>query len=250
MARHSHWAQIKLKKGALDKKRGKIFTRHAHLIEVAARTAGGDPLTNANLRVEIENARAENMPRENIDRAIKKGTGELKSEQQMFEITYEGYGPGGVALMIETLTNNKNRTGQMVRTTLEKFGGNLGETGSTGFMFETKGEITVKKKGDKDSDELELIDSGAQDLEETEEGFLVYTHPAELGAVRKKINEKGFSVVSATLIKAPKIIVSIADIELAKKVLKLIDTLDDEDDILNVYVNFDMTEDVMNGASE
>ena len=240
MARHSHWAQIKLKKGALDKKRGKIFTRHAHLIEVAARQAGGDPNMNASLRIVIENARADNMPRENIDRAIKKGTGELKGAAHMEEITYEAYGPGGIALVIDTLTDNKNRTSQFVRTALQKHGGSLGSMGSTSFLFETKGVIAVNAKTDRDNDELELIDAGAEDIEETEGGFIVYCSANECAGVKKKLQEKSFTVESAELTKVPKNTVHITDPAVAKKILSLMEALEDEDDVSNVAANFEI----------
>lgn len=242
MARHSHWAQIKLKKGALDKKRGKIFTRHAHLIEVAARSAGGDPAMNASLRLAIENARADNMPRENIDRAIKKGTGELKGTQELQEIMYEGYGPGGIALIIETLTDNKNRTSQMVRNTLQKYGGTLGSVGSTSFLFENKGEITVATKGTKEEDELFLIDAGADDIEEIDGGFLIYTAPQKLHEVRKSLAEKGFHVKSAKLALVTKTTTEISDPAVAKKILELMEALEEEEDVSNVASNFDIAE--------
>lgn len=242
MARHSHWAQIKLKKGALDKKRGKIFTRHAHLIEVAARQAGGDPNMNASLRLAVENARADNMPRENIDRAIKKGTGELKGAELSQEITYEAYGPGGIALVIDTLTDNKNRTSQFVKTALQKHGGSLGSIGSTSFLFETKGVIAVKEKAARDSDELELIDAGAEDIEEGDGVFILYTRPNELGTVKSKLQEKSFVIESAEVTKVPKNTIQIADSSVAKKILALVSALEDEDDVSNVAANFEMSE--------
>ncbi|MEK7523681.1 MAG: YebC/PmpR family DNA-binding transcriptional regulator [Patescibacteria group bacterium] len=244
MARHSHWAQIKLKKGALDKKRGKIFTKHAHLIEVAVRKAGGDPNMNASLRLAMENAHADNMPRENIDRAIKKGAGELKGEE-MQEITYEGFGPGGAALVIDTLTDNKNRTSQMVRNTLQKHGGNLGAVGSTSFLFEVKGMMTVKPKGEHDSDELEMIDAGAQDIVEGGEDFVVYTAANELMDVKKKLEAKGFTVVSSELVKEPRSLVEISDPAVAKKLLALTEALDEENDVSSVAANYDISEEVM-----
>ena len=237
MARHSHWAQIKLKKGALDKKRGKIFTRHGHLIEVAARKAGGDPNMNASLRLAMENARADNMPRENIERAIKKGTGELKGASQMEEITYEGYGPFGVALVIETLTDNKNRTGQMIRRTLSEYGGSLGGSGSTSFLFETRGVISCSAKGSRDEDELKIIDAGAQDIGEIEGGFLLYTTASELASVKKKLEEAGFKINSAELQMVPKNTVAIADTASAKKILQMMNDLEELDDVTSVAAN-------------
>ncbi|MFA6521651.1 MAG: YebC/PmpR family DNA-binding transcriptional regulator [Candidatus Gracilibacteria bacterium] len=242
MARHSHWAQIKLKKGATDKKRGKIFTKHAHLIETAVRKAGGDPGMNASLRLAIDNARADNMPRENIDRAIKKGLGTAKGAEQMQEVTYEGFAPGGVALLIETLTDNKNRTNQAVRNVMQKNGGNMGAMGSTSFLFDVKGMINVKAKGNRDDDEMEIIDAGAQDLQEIDGGFLIYTAPNELGAVRKKLEGGGFKIESAELTKIPKNLVDVNDPAIAKKILNLMELLEEEDDVLSVAANFDIPE--------
>lgn len=244
MARHSHWAQIKLKKGVLDKKRGKVFTKHAHLIEGAARKAGGDPNMNASLRLAIDNARADNMPRENIERAIKKGTGELAAGASE-EITYEGYAPGGVALLIETLTNNKNRTSQMLRTLLQKNGGTLGEAGSTSFLFEKKGMITLKAKGSHDEDELEIIDAGAEDIQEIEGSFIVYTAAHELGAVRKNLEAKGFKIESAELTWLPKNTLEISDAEVAKQILNVMSLLDEEEDVSNIAANFRIPEDLI-----
>lgn len=238
MARHSHWAQIKLKKGAEDKKRGKIFTKHARFIEVAARSGGGDPNTNASLRLAIENARLDNLPKENIERAIKKGTGELKEEEQMQEVTYEGFGPGGIAFVVDALTDNKNRTNQTVRNILQKFGGHLGSAGSTGFLFEVKGMLRVKGRGEREKNELEMIDAGAEDIEEEEGNFLVYTAASELGRVKKNLEDKGFTVESAELTKVPKNRVEISDSITAKKILELIEALEEKDDVLNVAANF------------
>lgn len=234
MARHSHWAQIKLKKGALDKKRGKIFARHAHLIEFAAR-GGSDPNMNASLRMAIENARADNLPRENIDRAIKKGTGELHSESHFEEISYEGYGPGGIAIIIDTLTDNKNRTSQSVRTILQKNGGTFAAAGATSFLFDTQGMITIKKKGA--DDEMEIIDAGAQDMEDMEGAYIVYTQPGSLARVRDELLKKGFAIKSAELTKLPKTPVEMTDKVTAEKLQKLLELLDEDDDVVNIYVN-------------
>lgn len=242
MARHSHWAQIKLKKGATDVKRGKIFTKHARLIELAARQSGSDPNMNPSLRLAMENARADNLPRENIERAIKKGTGELKEGEQLQEIMYEGYAPGGVALLIEVLTDNKNRTNQMVRTILQKHGGSLGIMGSTSFLFERKGVLRIKAKGDRDNDELEIIDAGAEDIEEgLETGFSIYTAANRLAEVKKNLETKGFSVESAQLQYVPKNLVKVNDSEICKKLLDLMETLENEDDVNTVAANFDFT---------
>lgn len=247
MARHSHWAQIKLKKGAEDKKRGKIFTKHARFIEVAARSGGGDLNTNSSLRLAIENARLDNLPKENIERAIKKGIGELQEGEQMQEVTYEGFGPGGIALLIDTLTDNKNRTNQTMRNILYEFGGHLGNAGSTSFLFETRGEIHVKARGERDADELLMIDAGAEDIEqetvnrEQKTEFVIYTAAGELGKVKKNLEGKGFTVESAQLTKIPKNLVEISDDATAKKILGLMEALEEEDDVLNVAANFDIS---------
>lgn len=238
MARHSHWAQIKLKKGATDKKRGKIFSKHSRLIEIAAGTGGGDINMNAGLRFAVENARADNMPKENIERAIKKGTGELKEGEQMQEVSYEGYGPGGIALVIDTLTDNKNRTNQAVRMILRKYGGHLGSEGATRHLFELKGILEIQPKVGGENDELEIIDAGAEDIEKDDDVIFVYTKPNELGAVKKKLEEKDFKIISAQLLKLAKNLVEIADPEIIRKIEALLEALDEEDDILNVAVDY------------
>lgn len=239
MARHSHWAQIKLKKGATDKKRGKIFSKHSRLIEIAAKS-GGDINMNASLRLVVENARADNMPKENIDRAIKKGTGELKEGEQMQEVSYEGYGPGGIALMIDTLTDNKNRTNQAIRMILREYGGHLGSEGATRHLFESKGILEVQPRSDDDNDELEIIDAGAEDIEKDNDVIFVYTKPNELDAVRKKLEEKDFKILSAQLEKIAKNLIEIADPKIAEKISALLEALDEEDDVMNVAVNCEL----------
>lgn len=243
MARHSHWAQIKLKKGALDKKRGKIFSKHARFIEIATRTGGGDINMNASLRLAVDNARADNMPKENIERAIKKGTGELAEGEQMQEVTYEGYGPGGIALVIDILTDNKNRTNQAVRMILQEYGGHLGGAGATSFLFDVKGELCVKPKDGRENDELEIIDAGAEDIEasiEEAEEFIVYTAAGVLWEVKKNLEAKGFSVISAQLTKIPKNLVTISDTAVIKKIMDLMEALEEEDDVVSVAANFDI----------
>lgn len=235
MARHSHWAQIKLKKGALDKKRGKIFSKHAHLIETAARIAGGDPNMNANLRLLMENARADNMPKENIERAIKKGIGELEGDATE-EITYEGYGPAGVAIIIDTLTDNKNRTSQMLRRTFQEYGGTMGGAGSTSFLFEKKAQIIVNAKSRSDSDELELIDAGAQDIAPVEGNFFVFASAAELFQLKKEIASKGFSLQSAELVWMPKNLMEVSEDDKGK-ITTLLEALEENPDVVNVAVN-------------
>ncbi|PIQ78634.1 YebC/PmpR family DNA-binding transcriptional regulator [Candidatus Peregrinibacteria bacterium CG11_big_fil_rev_8_21_14_0_20_46_8] len=248
MARHSHWHQIRFKKGIADKKRGKVFTKHARLIEIAARSGGGgDPDKNPTLRLAIDNAKADNVPNDNIERAIKKGTGELKEDEVMHEVVYEGYAPGGVALVIETLTENKNRTSQHVRTILTKGGGNFGEAGSTTFMFDKKAQLRValREGSDRESDELECIDAGADDIQDGAEGELVvFGGAGDLGKIRGALQEKGFAVRGAELVYVPKNEVDVEDVETARKIMTLIDTLDELDDVLNVATNMGLSDEV------
>lgn len=243
MARHSHWHQIRLKKGITDKKRGKIFSRHAKLIAIAAKE-GGNPDMNPSLRAAIENARLGNMPKENIERAIRKGTGEDKEGSQFFEVTYEGFGPSGVAIIVEAITDNKNRTSQTIRKIFEDYGGSLTSAGSVAYLFERKGLLRVKGKGSQGEDELSLIDCGAEDLIITplSDGGLAYsifTHPRELYDVKKKIEEYGFQVFSTERSLEPKNLIEVKDPGVSKKILALMEALEDEEDIARVSTNAD-----------
>ncbi len=239
MSGHSKWASIKHKKGAADAKRGKIFTKHAKLIQLAARN-GGDPGMNPALRLAIDNAKADNTPNTNIERAIKKGSGADKDAAQLMEVVYEGYGPGGVALYIQCVTDNKNRTVSNVRSTLTKHGGSLGENGCVAWMFEPKGLIVVKMgDGDPDEAELTVIDAGADDLERDDDVMQVYTGSSSLGVVANAIREAGLCVESQELTFVPKDTVKIEDEATAKKILKLMELLDDDDDVTNVSSNFE-----------
>lgn len=253
MARHSHWHQIRLKKGAEDVKRGKIFTRHARLIEMVARQAGGDPDTNPSLRSAIDNARADNVPRDNIERAIKKGTGQSKDAAIFEEIVYEGFAPGGVAVMIEVLTDNRNRAVQAVRAAITEHGGSLASSGAASFMFERKGELRVKARGEgddsRDNDELDIIDSGAHDLLEGDGEFTVYTEPSECAEVRKKLLEKGFTVGAPRLTFTPTTTVDITDVETAKKLIAIMDLIDAEEEVTNTVANFVLS-DLVTGQLE
>ncbi len=250
MARHSHWAQIKLKKGAEDVKRGKIFTRHARLIEMTARQGGGDPVTNPSLRSAIDNARADNVPRENVDRAIKKGTGQSKDAAVFEEIVYEGFAPGGVAVMIEVLTDNRNRSVQAVRAAITEHGGSLASSGAASFMFERKGELRVTpRSSDRDADELDIIDAGADDLvySENEEGvgeFTVYTVPNECAVVRNKLLGKNFNVGAPRLTFTPTTTVDITDVDTAKKLFSVMELIDAEEEVTNCVANFVLSDEV------
>jgi len=250
MSGHSKWSSIKHKKGALDAKRGKIFTKHAKMITLAARDGGADPDMNSALRLAIDNAKADNTPNNNIERAIKRGTGDLKDAAEIVEIMYEGYGPVGTALMIQCLSDNKNRTVSNVKSTLAKNGGNMGTSGSVAYMFQRKGMIIVKL-GDKDRDEAELalIDTGAEDIQGEGDTLEVQTDAADLAKVRENIVNLGFEVASAEIAYIPDNTVKIDEVDKAKKVLKLMDALDEDEDVSNVFSNFDIPDEILNSLS-
>ncbi|MBU1992868.1 MAG: YebC/PmpR family DNA-binding transcriptional regulator [Patescibacteria group bacterium] len=249
MSGHSKWHSIRFKKGIADAKRGKVFTKHAKLIAIAAR-AGGDPDMNPALRTAIENAKAENMPNINIERAIKKGTGEDKDAAQIVEAVYEGYGPGGTALLIQTLSDNKNRTVANMKHIMSKHGGNLGETGSVAYLFDRKGTIVVSLE-DKDPEEAELaaIDAGCADAELDDGSLTLYTAPNELIHVKDNIADAGYKVESTILSYIAKNSVRVDNEETARKVLKLMDALDEDEDVGEVYSNFDIDESIMEKLS-
>lgn len=242
MSGHSKWSTIKRAKGVADAARGKIFTRHARNIELAAREGGGDPEMNAALAAAIEASRADNLPKENIERSIKKGTGELEGVATE-EKSYEGYGPGGVALLINTFTDNPNRTTANIRHLLTKGGGKLAESGSVAFQFEQKGIITIK--GVTEENELAAIDAGAEDTEKAEDILIIKTDPKNLMAVRTKLVEGGLNVKSAELTFEPTNEVLITEQATAQKVLKLVETLEEDDDVDSVSANFDIPEELL-----
>lgn len=245
MSGHSKWHSIKHKKGAADAKRGKIFTKHAKLIAIAAR-GGADPEMNPTLRTAINNAKADNVPSANIEKAIKKGSGQDKDAAQYAEVMYEGYGPEGTAMLIEVITDNKNRALTSVKTIMSKNGGNLGEAGSVGWMFDRKGLIFARAEGkDPEEAELEAIDSGAEDITVDEEVYEIITPDTELMSVKDNLEKTGFSVEKAEISYLPKNTVKIDSPEKAAKVLKLIDLLEDDDDVSNVYSNFDIPDEIM-----
>jgi YebC/PmpR family DNA-binding regulatory protein len=246
MSGHSKWASIKHKKGAADAKRGKIFTRHAKLIEISAREGGsGDLSMNASLKTAVENAKAENVPNANIDRAIKKGTGELKGEQTV-AVTYEAYGPGGAAFIIECLTDNKNRTLSSVRSTLEKKGGRWAESGSVMYMFDRKGVVIAEKNGDLSEEaELELIDAGAEDIDVSGETIDVTTDATDWAKVRKALQTHGYTIQEAGLKYVPKQKIDILDAETAQKVVEYIEVIEEDDDVAEVHTNADMSEEIV-----
>jgi YebC/PmpR family DNA-binding regulatory protein len=244
---HSKWATIKRKKGAADAKRSNEFAKLLRAVEVAAREGGsGDPKANMTLTSAVDKARGASVPMDNIDRAIKRGTGELEGGARYEEVTYEGYGPGGVALFVEALTDNRNRTAQDVRQAFTRHNGNLGESGSTAWMFTRKGSIQIEKDAAPDEDELmeTALEAGAEDLTDAESTWEVTTDPTAFGAVRDAIAAAGVPMLSAELTMLPQNIVPVAGGH-AKQVLALLEALEELDDVLNVYANFDIPEAVM-----
>lgn len=249
MAGHSKWANIKHRKGAVDAKRGKIFTRLIKEITVAARMGGGDPDGNPRLRSAMLTARAENMPKDNITRAIKKGTGELEGEVYD-EILYEGYGPGGVAVLVECMTDNRNRTVADIRHYFAKSGGNLGESGCVAYMFDKKGMILVDKSTISEEALMELaIEAGADDVVEEDEHFQIVTAPEDFDAVREGLEEGGVTFVEASLTMVPQTTVEVTEEKPARALLKLLDSIEGHDDVQNVHANFDIDDDLVEQLS-
>lgn len=249
MSGHSKWSTIKRKKGANDAKRGKIFTKLIKEITVAAKMGGGDPDGNPRLRAAITAAKSENMPKDNIERAIKKGTGDLDGAIYD-EILYEGYGPGGVAVLVETMTDNKNRTVADVRHYFAKSGGNLGESGCVAWMFDKKGTIMVDSA---DQDEEELMDlaleAGAEDIVEEDDSFQILTEPEDFSEVVDKLEKNGVALSEATVAMVPKNTVEVAEEKTARSLLKLLENLEDHDDVQKVHANFDIPEELMDQLS-
>jgi YebC/PmpR family DNA-binding regulatory protein len=240
MAGHSKWKTIKHAKAATDAKRGAIFTKLIREITVAAKAGGGDPGGNPRLRTAIDTARSQSMPKDNIDRAVKKGTGELEGVEYV-EILYEAYGPGGVALMIQTLTDNPTRTVADVRAKLTRNGGNLGTSNSVAFMFDRKGRIYFPAAGDDDAMMEVALDAGASDFAREDDTFAITTEPAELHTVKEALESKGLKVSEAKLEWLPQSTVSVTG-DAARQLVKLLDVLEDLDDVQNVEGNFDIDE--------
>lgn len=240
MSGHSKWANIRFKKELTDKKRGQLFTKLANAITIAAKEGGGDPEINFKLKAAIEKAKEHNMPLSNIERAIKRGTGELEGAK-IEEVMYEAYGPGGIAILIKIVTDNKNRAASEIRSILSRFGGKLAEIGSVGYLFQQRGVITVTpaEKQNKEEIEMTAIDAGAEDLEENE-AIIIYTKPEDLFEIKKQLEERGIKVDSATLSMEPKVPIKIEDPEKASQILKLMDALDECQDVSNLYSNFDI----------
>jgi YebC/PmpR family DNA-binding regulatory protein len=248
MSGHSKWSTIKRKKGAADAKRGKVFTKIIKEIIIAARSGGGDMNANPRLRTAVLAAKAENMPRENIDRAIKKGTGELEGVNYE-EFTYEGYGPGGVAMLLEVLTDNKNRTVADVRHIFSKQNGNLGEAGCVSWMFEKKGLISFDKTGVDEDRLIEVaLDAGALDVKDTGKEFDVTTPPGTFEEVKKKLETTGFKSTYGEVTMVPQTTVRLSGKE-AEQMLRLMEGLEDSDDVQKVYANFDIAYEEMERLS-
>ena len=245
MSGHSKWSTIKRKKGAADAKRGKVFTRIMREITVATKMGGGDVEMNPRLRTAVAAAKAQNMPKDNIDRAIKKGTGELEGVSYE-EINYEGYGPGGVAFLIECLTDNKNRAASDVRHILTKRGGSLAKSGAVSYLFESKGIFTFEKEGlDEDTIMEAALEAGADDVADEEDVWVVQCAMGDFHAVSEALTEAGLTPISAEVVKLPSTEVAISDAGEAAKVLALMEALDDADDVQNVYSNFDIDDEIL-----
>jgi YebC/PmpR family DNA-binding regulatory protein len=247
---HSKWSSIKHKKGAADAKRGKLFSKLSRAIIVAAKEGGGDPANNLALQNAIEKAKSYSMPRDNIDRAIAKGTGAGADAEAFETVVYEGYGPEGVAVIVEALTDNRNRTASDVRHMFSKHGGNLGATGAVAWQFERRGVVVVPGEG-VDYDELFMAaaDGGADDVEADGDVYQVTSAPELLAAVRTAIEGAGFAIESAELSMIPKVTVEIDDETKARQVMRLIDALEDNDDVQDVYANFDIPDRVLEAVA-
>jgi len=245
MSGHSKWANIKHKKGAADARRGKIFTRLIKEITVAARMGGGDPDGNPRLRSAIASARSENMPKDNIIRGIKKGTGELEGEVYD-EILYEGYGPGGIAVLVECMTDNRNRTVAEVRHAFSKSNGNLGESGCVAYMFDKKGVIYVDKSTTNEEELMDLaIEAGGEDVEEDGDQFQVLTAPEDFDEVREELEKAGVVIAEASLTMIPQNTIEVTEEKQAKALIRLLQTLEENEDVQNVHANCDIDDALM-----
>lgn len=247
MSGHSRWSTIKHKKGAADARRGKLFTRLIKEMTVAARMGGGDANGNARLRAAVAEAKANNMPKDTIERAVKRGTGEIEGASYE-EIVYEGYGPGGVALMVEAVTDNTHRTTPEIRHIFEKYGGNLGTPGSVRFQFERKGYFAVEKNAVGEDKLMEVaLEAGADDLQSNPDAFEIYTSPDNFEQVRQALEKNSIPTVEAKLGQIPSAYVKLDEAK-AKQALRLLEMLDDHDDVQNVWSNFDIPAEMMESA--
>ncbi len=249
MSGHSKWSQIKRQKGVADAKRGQAFTKMGVAIAISVREGGGmaDPAQNYKLRLMIEKARAINMPKENIERAIERGRGAAKGEG-LHEVVYEGFGPGGIALIIEAVTDNPQRTTPEIRSAFEKNGGTMGAPGSVSYQFQKKGLISVRKESHSLDDIFLLAaDVGAEDVEEAGEDVIVYTKPEDLAKTKEALTKSGLIVTDMELVRSPMVTVSIGDKDTAEKILSFTEKIENMDDVQKVFANFDIPEAVMNG---
>lgn len=245
MAGHSHWAGIKYKKAANDAKRGKLWSKISRMIIVAAKNGGGDPEANLALRYAIDKAKAVNIPKDTIEKAIKKGTGELGGVHYE-EVLYEGYAPGGVAVMVEGLTDNRNRTGPEIKKIFEKRGGSLGASGCVSWMFSKKGLIMVDTNAIEEDSLLELaLSAGADDLQNTGNLYEITCQPSVFDSLKKAFEERKVPLSSAEIAMVPQSNVKISDEETARKILGLMEDFEDHDDVQNVYANFDIPDDIL-----
>jgi len=245
MSGHSHWAGIKYKKAALDAKRGKVWSKIARMIIVAAKSGGGDPAANLTLRYAIDKAKAANMPKDTIEKAIKKGTGELEGVS-FEEVLYEGYGPSGVAIMVEALTDNRNRTGPEIKRVFEKHGGSLGTTGCVNWMFSKKGLITVNTASVDEEQLLEIaLDAGADDMQNTGDVFEITCEPGAFEELKKALREKEIPTEVAEISMVPQNTVAVNDERTAKRIISLMEAFEDHDDVQNAYANFDIPDEII-----
>ena len=246
MAGHSKWSKVKRFKGAIDARRGKIFSKLSKEITIAAKTGGGDPNGNPRLRSAIQVARAQSMPNDNIERAIKRGTGEGKDAQQFHEIVYEGYGPGGVAIIVEAATDNKNRTGAEIRSIFTKHNGNLASTGSVSYMFHRKGQITVPRSNIDEDRLLELaLEAGAEELTTDEDQYVIITSHDQLYAVAEALRNAGVITDGQKFTFIPDTTVPITDENMARRLLSLRDALEEDDDVQNIYSNLEIPDEML-----
>jgi len=245
MSGHSHWAGIKYKKAAADAKRGKVWSKIARMIIVAAKQGGGDPSANLTLRYAIDKAKAANMPKDTIEKAIKKGTGELEGTS-FEEVLYEGYGPNGVAIMVEALTDNRNRTGPEVKRLFEKHGGSLGTSGCVNWMFSKKGLITISASNTEEEQLMEIaLSSGADDMQAVGEVFEITCDPTAYEELKKILEENEIPIEVGEISMVPQSTIEISDEHVASRIISLMEAFEDHEDVQNTYANFDIPEDII-----
>jgi YebC/PmpR family DNA-binding regulatory protein len=245
MSGHSHWAGIKYKKAALDAKRGKVWSKISRMIIVAAKQGGGDPSANLSLRYAIDKAKAANMPKDTIEKAIKKGTGELEG-MSFEEVLYEGYGPNGIAIMVEALTDNRNRTGPEVKRLFEKHGGSLGTSGCVNWMFTKKGLITVNAANANEEQLMEIaLSAGADDMQAVGEVFEITCEPGAYEELKKTLQEKEIPMEVAEISMVPQSTIDISNEHTAKRIISLMEAFEDHDDVQNTYANFDIPQEII-----